>query len=49
MSRPAKVVRLDDRRPEQHRRDNQVFDTVNEMRADLSKPATRPSKQRNRK
>ncbi|MET8278352.1 hypothetical protein [Micromonospora sp. NPDC005174] len=45
----ARVVRLDDRRPEQRRRDDQVFNTVNEVRADLSKPTQRTSKQRNRK
>lgn len=43
----ARVVRLDDHRPEQRRRDDQVFNTVNEVRADLSKPAPRASKQRN--
>lgn len=43
----ARVPRLDDRRPDQRRRDDQVFDAVNEVRADLSKPAQRPTKQRN--
>ncbi|MFD6565458.1 hypothetical protein [Micromonospora profundi] len=45
----GRVVRLDDRRPDQRRRDDQVFNTVNEVRADLSKPAPRASKQNTRK
>ncbi len=45
----AKVIRLDDRRPEQRRRDDQVFNGVNELRADLSKPAPRSSRQNNRR
>lgn len=44
----ARVVRLDDRRPEQRRRDDQVFAAVNEVRADLSKPAQRSNKRNSR-
>ena len=49
MSRPAKVVRLDDRRPEQDRRDNQTIAVYEQPLTDWSKPTDPSAEQPNRK
>ena len=49
MSRPAKVVRLDDRRPEGQRRDDQTIAVYEQPLTDWSKSADRSAEQPTRK